>query len=86
MGDAEGGQSLTRRMAALKNWRRSISDVPGGVLPMNSSRLILSCAACWAARMEVEPRLPPAVDACDWCGNDRVDGSRSLERDLDLLL
>lgn len=52
MGDSFGPQSLIRRMAPFRNWRRSISDVPGGVLPTKSSRFILSCAACWAARME----------------------------------
>ena len=70
MGDAVGAQSLTRRMAALKNWRRSISDVPGGVFPTKSSRFILSCAACWAARMEFDPPDGPAdIDPCLLNGN-----------------
>jgi len=63
MGEAEGGQSLTRRMAELKNWRRSISEVPGGVLPMKSSRLILSWADCCATRMEL---TPPGAAGDDW--------------------
>ena len=40
-------------MAPLRNWRRSISEVHGGVLPTKSSRFTLFSAACWAARMEV---------------------------------
>jgi len=101
MGEASSGQSLTRRMAPLRNWRRSISDVPGGVLPTNNSRFTLFWAACWAAMMEVraegtmgagvaekDGRVPIEPGGCTL-----IDGgippdksSRSLERERDLLL
>lgn len=76
-GDAVGSQRLMRLMAPLRNWRRSISLVPGGVLPTNSSRLILSWATCCAARMEDRavdtPPPPPAPPADDEDGGNDED-------------
>ncbi len=69
IGDSDGWQRLMRLMAPLRNWRRSISLVPGGVFPTKSSRFILSWAAFCAAMMEDRAVGTADEDPAPPCGD-----------------